>query len=281
MADDLTPSPGGDATPPESPTTEQAPVERPPPDEPVAFRYRFGLAYFLLAAVVGVAVGTFIVLNGRPSEHHVEWSNWKPSTAGGARIEEIASFVGRRYRLDASNQLVAIIPGPPSIQNGDTRIAIRGVAVRAPVVRSAEDFSFVDTQNGLMYILCGGGSRCSMQGDASVGRGRLIRREALELALYTFKYVDGVDSVLAFPPPRAGSEDTHALFFRKSDFTDELKRPLVETLRAAPVLRATNLGSIEGGLVDRLTLPHFFSTQPVMAQDGSAVLVLDPAALGS
>jgi hypothetical protein len=46
-------------------------------------------------------------------------------------------------------------------------------------------------------------------------------------------------------------------------------------------LNATSLGQLEGGLVDRLTLPHFFRAQPIQAQDGSAILVLDPAVLGS
>jgi hypothetical protein len=248
-----------------------------------AHRFRFGFAYLLLAAVLGAAIGTAILLarqdNGGDGS---SWSVWKPTAhADGARIAEIASFVSRRYRLDAERQLVAVVPGPPSIQNGDTRIAIRGVAVRAPVVRSQEDFSFVDTNNGLMYLLCGGGTRCAMQGQATQKRGQLVRREALELALYTFKYVDGVDSVLAFPPPRPGTDANHALFFRRSDLKDQLDRPLQETLAPVPALRPATLGALEGGLVDRITLPHFFSASPVQAQDGSAILVLDPAVLGS
>ena len=34
------------------------------------FRIHFGLAHILLAAVVGAAVGSFIVLLGRPSVRH-------------------------------------------------------------------------------------------------------------------------------------------------------------------------------------------------------------------
>jgi hypothetical protein len=252
-------------------------------DQP-AYRFRFGFAYLLLAGVLGIAVGSAILLAGRPDgqNNKAQWSQWEPTANdGGARIQQIATYVARRYRLDAERQLVAVVPGPPSIQNGDTRIAIRGVAVRAPVVRSQEDFSFVDTQNGVMYLLCGGGARCAMEGQATNARGRLIRREALELALYTFKYVDGIDSILAFPPPRAGTETSHALFFRKSDFDAQLDRPLQETLAPVTTLRPTTLGALEGGLVDRLTLSHFFSASPVQAQDGSAILVLDPAVLGS
>ena len=249
-----------------------------------AYRFRFGLAYLGLAAVLGIAVGTGILLAGRTEKAAgPAWSPWQPTAKEtGGRVQEIVRYVARRYRLDADRQLLAVIPGVPSIQNGDQRIAIRGVAVRAPVVaRSQEDFSFVDTQNGLMYILCGGAASCAMAGEASNQRGQLVRREALELALYTFKYVDGVDSVLAFWPPRAGSQATHALFFRKSDFDEQLDRPLTETLAPARALQPTTLSSLEGTLVDRLTLPHFFRAQPIQAQDGSAILVLDPVALGS
>jgi hypothetical protein len=248
-----------------------------------AYRFRFGVAYLALAAVLGVAVGTGILLAGREGKAAgPSWSSWKPSAEeNGSRIQEIVRYIARRYRLDAERQLLAVIPGLPSIQNGDTRIAIRGVAVRAPVAPSQQDFSFVETDNGLMYILCGGGASCAMGGEASNERGQLVRREALELALYTFKYVDGVDSILAFWPPRAGAEATHALFFRKSDFDEQLDQPLRDTLAPATALQPTTMSSLEGTLVDRLTLPHFFRAQPVQAQDGSAILVLDPAVLGS
>jgi hypothetical protein len=246
-----------------------------------AHRYRFGIAYFALAAVVGAAVGTLILLLGRPADTTVEWSSWQPTTEGGFRINEIASHVAGRYRLDETHQLLVAIPGPPSIDNGEGRIPISGVAMRAPIVRSSEDFSFISTDNGLMYLLCGGGTpRCSLEGQSSNQRGRLVRREALELALYTFKYVDGIESVLAFMPPASGSEDTHALFFRRSDLAPQLERPLNQTLRLRPSLRPASLDPIEGGVVDRLTLPHLFRTEPTQAQDGSVILVLDPAALG-
>ena len=247
------------------------------------YRFRFGLAYLLLAAVLGTAVGMGILLAGGDGKRaDAAWSPWRPSAEeNGPRIQEIVRYVARRYRLDAERQLVAVIPGVPSIQNGDTRISISNVLLRAPVARSAEDLARFPTDNGLMYILCGGAAGCAMAGEASQARGRLVRREALELALYTFKYVDGVDSVLTFWPPRAGSEATHALFFRKSDFERQLDRPLQETLAPAPALQPRSMSSLESGLIDRLTLPHFFRAEPIQAQDGSAILVLDPVVLGS
>ena len=190
--------------------------------------------------------------------------------------------MGERYRLGDGRQLLVAIPGQPSVADGENRIPVSGVAKRAPVVRSQSDFSFTPTRDGLMYVLCGGSSPpCSLARQASNARGRLVRREALELALYTFKYVDGIDSILTFMPPVSGSEDTHALFLEKKDLASQLSRPLTHTLRARPSLRPGDMDPIEGIVVDRLTLPHLFRTQPTQAQDGSVILVLDPAALGS
>ena len=55
--------------------------------------------------------------------------------------------------------------------------------------------------------LCGLGSECSIAtGTRDRARERLVRREALELALYTFKYVPSVNAVIAYmPPPPARS----------------------------------------------------------------------------
>jgi len=57
--------------------------------------------------------------------------------------------------------------------------------------------------NTVAYNLCGiGGKNCSIgTGAPSTDRLLLLRREALELALYTFKYLGGTDNVLAVLPP--------------------------------------------------------------------------------
>jgi hypothetical protein len=253
----------------------------PQPTDARTHRFRFGLAYLVLAAVVGAAVGTFVLLLGRPDTKPVEWSSWKPTKDGTFRLNEIADHVGQRYRLGDGRQLLVAIPGVPSIADGENRIPVSGVAKRGPIVRSESDLDFTPMRDGVMYVLCGGSERCTLSGQASNQRGRLVRREALELALYTFKYVDGVESVLTFMPPVSGSEDTHALFLERGDLAPQLSRPLTHTLRARRTLRPGAMDPIEGVIVDRLTLPHLFRTQPTQAQDGSVILVLDPVILGT
>ena len=72
-------------------------------------------------------------------------------------------------------------------------------------MRTNPSSSAVSLLNGntIAYNLCGiGGKNCAIGiGTPSSARLLLLRREALELALYTFKYVHGVENVVAILPP--------------------------------------------------------------------------------
>ena len=48
-------------------------------------------------------------------------------------------------------------------------------------------------------------------------------------SLYTFKYVDDVDSVLVFLPPTPRAKSNGSVFLRRDDVADELRRPLIST----------------------------------------------------
>jgi len=129
-----------------------------------------------------------------------------------------------------------------------------------------------------------------VRGEVGIPAGRLspgvdranapLRREALELTLYTFKYVGGVDSVIALlPPPPKDSTVNWALFFKKSDFHTELSQPLSRTL-PSPLRGKLTPGSVVGNsdqqTVEKLTRPYWYTSQFQQLQDGNAVLVLDP-----
>ena len=51
----------------------------------------------------------------------------------------------------------------------------------------------------------------------------LLSRQALELSLYTFKYVSDIDSVIVFMPPSPKGESNGSVFFRRGDVADELR----------------------------------------------------------
>ena len=232
----------------------------------------------MLALVAGAAAASFALLVTRASDERerprpVErWSEWRPRASGVEGAQEIADFVSQRYRLPSGRQLVAVQAGPLAIKD----VPISAVAMESAAERADErKIQLTRVKNGLVFAMCGLGRRCSIaEGKPSRERGRLVRREALELALYAFKYVDGVDSVVTFLPPPRPSETPFVLYFRRSDLEDQLARPLARTLSNRTPPRPGRIDPAEAETVDRLTVPHVFGFGVQQLQDGSAMLVL-------
>lgn len=291
MAEDLSPVPAdgsADLTQRQSAmASTDAPgellVTRPPrPTEREPHIGRFRIAYAVLAVVLGAAVGAFVVLVGRgETGSGVAWSSWKPDGSDFVKTQQIASHVGLQYRLSSGQELVAVIPRiPPAIQPSTQAVAISNI-VYAPSP-SPQDLSIYSADKTVEYFLCGIGSRngrCAIgEGKPSVERARLLHRESLELALYTFKYLDGVDSVVTLQPPRSGANPTYALFFRKDELEDELGRPLAQTLQGAAPFTVGGFPTVQQEQVARLVSPHLFRFSYEQAPDGSALMVLQPPA---
>ena len=256
-----------------------------------AYRSRFAAVYIGLAAVVGIAVGSFIVLSGREAAPPAQkWSEWQPTGSVGARLNQIAYRVSRGYKLPGGQKLVNALVSPPQVtspgQSGNPPLTfpVSAIAVEpdTSIGQEASDVTFVRADDGVMFILCGGGQSCSIaDGKPTEERHALLRREALELALYTFKYVDGVDNVTVFLPPRPdGQGDPTSVFLTRSDVEAQLHVPLARTL--APV--APGIGDIpphEQDTIDGITRARLYTYEPTVAQNGSAILVLKPVPLGS
>jgi hypothetical protein len=133
----------------------------------------------------------------------------------------------------------------------------------------------------MMFVLCGLGESCSIaEGKASEARHALLRREALELSLYTFKNVSDVDSVTVFLPPRPDGQSATSVFVRRGDVREELGRPLNRTL-GSQVPGIGEMPKTELQHVNRITLPRLFTYEYTQAQDGSAILILSPVSLGA
>ena len=103
-----------------------------------------------------------------------------------------------------------------------------------------------------------------------------MRREALEVALDTFKFVPSIDSIVAFMPPPPGQTTTTLLYLQKSNLKEELSQPLSKTLTLPRPPLPTDPDTSETATIDRLTLPAVYSYQLPQLQDGSALLILDP-----
>jgi hypothetical protein len=269
---------GDRVTPPEEPLVITAPTHG-RPVEPHGFKFR--AAYALLAVVLGAAVGGFIVLLGRGgSDNGLAWSKWEPQGSAYTQTRQIASVVGSQYRLPSGKQLVSVYPRiPPAVEaSQETPISQIVLAQSA----APGDIQAFPTSTSVEYVLCGVGStsgRCAIgEGKATVQRSRLLHREALELALYTFKYVDGVDSVVTLQPPKAGSNPTYALFFRKDEFKDELDHPLRQTLQGASPYTSAGFSVAQQARVAQIVTPYLFRFSYQQAPDLSALLVLQPLA---
>ncbi|MBA2295151.1 MAG: hypothetical protein H0W16_08450 [Actinobacteria bacterium] len=268
------------------------PIDETPRDERArlsGYRRRFAGVYLALALVAGIGLGAVIVLAGRsdPGPPAV-WSQWRPSGSETARIRQIADHVSTRYRFPSGGQLVVALAGPPTVTAGGGDAASNPIPVRTIAVRpdtstgkaEDDDIAIVDASKSLQFVLCGLGDNCSIsQGEASEARHSILRRQALELSLYTFKYVDDVDSVTIFLPPPPGAESPgSAVFLRRGDVRAELSRPLSRTIApGAPSIGG--LPTTELQTLNRITGARLYRYEYTQAQDLSAVLILDPIVL--
>ena len=251
-----------------------------------AYRSRFVIVYVTLAVIAGIGVGAFLVLMARPDPAPPpKWSAWKPTGSETAQVRQIADRVAKQYRLESGQQIVAALASPPKVSGADGDVPVSTIAIRPDASTGKKEESEIDivsTKNSLQYILCGLGTNCAIKGGkASEARHALLRREALELALYTFKYVDGVDSVSVFLPPRPdGLSSPTSVFLKKSDLAAELKKPLATSIGPKTPMIGT-MPKHEVALVNRVTEPRLYTYEYQQAQDGGAVLIYAPVVLGA
>jgi hypothetical protein len=248
---------------------------------PGRFRFttRFALVYGALTVVLIASSAVFVIflLNGDSG-----WSNWHPKPGTTANVtKEIADHVASEYRTATGTQLVAVVPSPPAVTIGTRNIAITAVAAHTgPSANSNVQATLTDDTE--TYTFCGLEAYCSLSGTPTEYRGQLIRREALETALYTFKYVPSIDSVIAFMPASRDTPLKELLYLRKQDMTQQLAQPLRKTLPLAtppppsktdPTLDTDQL---EQPTIDQLTLRRVFTYTFTDLQSNGALLILSP-----
>jgi hypothetical protein len=248
------------------------------------YKLRFGVIYGGLAAIGIAAIVGLVVLVANPGSNSGSvsakgWSDWKPdSGTTGQMATQIAQHVAREYKLNkAGAPLLAVVAGPPQVTSGTHNIAVSNIAVKRTAA-SAAGIEVVPSASTWKEQLCGiGGAGCSIPtGKPSETRGRLVRREALEIALYTFKFLPAIKSIVAFMPPPAGSPPSTLLYLHREDLTKQLDEPLRTTLPLDKPPLPTSPDAKEAGTIDKLTLPAVYSYNYQQLQDASALLVLNP-----
>jgi hypothetical protein len=273
VASDLT-SESNDITKP-----DVSPVDRPTLPEPRSaqrHRRRFFVIYGVLGLALAAAIAGMVVYAGRSINPGPAWSSWKPSGGGLGAVKQIAGHVSPGYRLPDGHQLVDVIARSSAVSSGGQTIPIPLIVTRGPKGK-VDQITQVGSDDTFMLSLCGLGESCSIAtGKPSVQRGTLVRREILEMALYTFKYVPGAKRVVAFMPPTPGATTSYVVYLQKDDLKPELKSPLTRTLPPKVPL-ANQITAHEQARVDALTESKIYKFGLSQTQQGEPVLVLDPA----
>ena len=234
-------------------------------------RFRFLLGVLLGIGVIAVAA--VVLLAVRREDPVVEppaWSAWGPTAGGDLGAQQIAQHVSPAYKLGNGRQLVQVGAGPLEVDGVPLDVAVRQAPAEGGNIQYFDD-------GGVMYRMCGLGAECSIAGGkASAKRGLLLDREGLELALYSFHYLDA-KSVVVLLPPAPGDSPTRALFFRRENVAAQLARPLGASLSPRVLSPSTVARSPDAALVAAVVTPRIFKFSLTRANtEGRGILVLDP-----
>jgi hypothetical protein len=269
--------------PPEPARSDAEPAVASPPPGPSQFRNRFG---FLLGALAGVFIAVALVAaivianrgSGSDSDFGLaaNWSRWQPSDTtidGGA--QQIAEHVAAEYKHPDGKQLVQI---KAAVLPDDYDLTVHSATI-------------TDIEgNRLLYTFDGLGPNRQIEGGKpSTTRLKVIHREALELALYTFRYLPDAESITMLLPPPPPTEDEEkaaalataagqppeskplpTLFYRPGDLKPQLQVPLGQTIGAKAPSTDVFSGP-EADNVETLTLSNRF----LFSQTGPYQFVLD------
>ena len=104
-----------------------------------------------------------------------------------------------------------------------------------------------------------------------------MRREALEVALYTFKFASQLSSLLVYLPPVPGEPPTTVLYFERSQLAAQLSQPLDKTLTLASPPLPSDSDASEAETIDSLTLPHMYRFAVAKLDGGGTELELIPS----
>ena len=253
--------------------------ERPAVEPPFRGRFGFVLGALIGVAIAAIAVGVLLAMDDPdPAPPPDTWSAWQPTAADDVGVaKQIADFVMPRYR-HGGEPLVGVTAGGLEIED----VPLDGVALQ-----TGETVEFLEG-DAVMYTLNGLGDMGSIiSGKPSAERGVLVRREALELAMYSFHYIDGLDMVVALLPPssdavkQAREDDEQlpltAMLLRPEELRDRLQIPLTATISPrTPKAKELTKDNPETQVVSALVTPNVFEVTFQQAQDASAYLVLRP-----
>jgi len=282
-------------------------------------RFQFLRGALVALGAVAVVVAVALIAdggNGSNDEETTAWSTFQPQGDALQATAQIGDYVGSHYRTAGGEQLALAAGGPLAIYGQ----SVTGSPLPVQIVVQATAAQGGDLipvgGSTALYSLCGIGGKvdCSLPGTPTAQRGKLVRREALEMALYTFHYVKDVDNVLVVLPPTvlvdkngkpvnapgaktsttpttpatgaaatgtAAADPTAPLkrivLFTRETVAPELARPLASTLTVTPPALAKIDKAPDTATVENVTLKYVFDYSVVKnGLEDRVVLLLQP-----
>jgi hypothetical protein len=186
---------------------------------PHSHKFRLATAALLGLAIGAIVVAISVLSTSSTTVAAAPWSAWQPIESGTAGAQEIADHIAPLYRISPVDQLsVVTVVGlansgtSSATSSGGTSGSSTSSGLQVAVRPSASS-SAVSLLTGktVAFNLCGiGGTNCAIGvGTPTSARLLLLRREALELALYTFKYIGGVSKRRRDPPTGPHDHSRH------------------------------------------------------------------------
>ena len=238
-----------------------------PRDKPI-YGGRFAIVQLLVMLAFAGLLGASAYLLSRNTGE--AWSSYKPQgheTFG--RAQNMANYVAPRY---VSNGVPIAVVQAQQFVFGQAQVD--GIAfARVPAQGVGSPFAqFEPAGKAMLYVFCGPAAKCGLTGPAGDDVVTLLRRESLELALYTFKYWPDIDSVVVLLPPEPNGKP--ALLLRRRKLTDQLSKPLAETLPTRDVVTTSSMTDAERLTIQRLTESSLFGASFEQTPNGHTLLVL-------
>jgi hypothetical protein len=255
-------------------------------------RFRWAVVALFVIAACSLAAAVALTTGRRHSTGSGQlaggqgWSTWQPPDGGLAGAQEIADFLAPNYRATPASQLAVV-----------TVVNLADPTVQVVIPTGTGGALPLPAGSTVVYNLCGeDSSNCAIGvGKPSPSRLLLLRREALELALYTFRYIAGAQTVVAILPPGITVQRCTgtlvvcakpqqksvtkpldlAVAFARGELSTWLARPLRATLpESIPPTVSKIAKSREAELVSLVTAHGLFTESTAAAQDGSTLISL-------
>jgi hypothetical protein len=236
------------------------------------YRRRGAVIIGALALVLAAAAVLTITLLGKDREG--PWSPGFRTTVDDPvdRGVQVADYVQGRYLAAPGTPLSIIKTGEDVIPD---------LPFHDQVVALSDDtqttYSF-EQRSLLFYKLCPTRESCTLpQAADRQALGPLYARQAVELALFGFRYVPEAAGVVVelptgYVPAEAGkAPDRFVHYFPRKNWEDELDRPFAKTLPGTPPLLGT-LSATETARISQLAADTFFRMDVGTTEDQSFIV---------